>query len=175
MECDITTSVFSHIGVVSMLPAEDIAPCIMFQDLICEERIFWCENIWYNFLHTPAQIFGAMLWWYFNVGGFSVKISCCAYCLLCGISIEHKKCHLRKLSFICIFMAEHRYNESWKCSGCSECRRSHCFEHWCSPSFSIVHNEGWIRGELWFQVVFYVLFQMFVNVFLCICIVPVVY
>jgi len=39
-ECDITTSVFIHIHVVSMLPAEDIAPCIMFQDFICEERIF---------------------------------------------------------------------------------------------------------------------------------------
>ena len=40
MECEITTSVFSHIHVVSMLPAEDITPCIVFQDFICEERIF---------------------------------------------------------------------------------------------------------------------------------------
>jgi len=40
MECIITTSVFSHIGVVSMLPAEDIAPCIIFQDLVREGRIF---------------------------------------------------------------------------------------------------------------------------------------
>jgi hypothetical protein len=40
MECVITTSVFSYIGVVSMLPAEDIAPSIMFQDLVCEGRIF---------------------------------------------------------------------------------------------------------------------------------------
>jgi hypothetical protein len=126
------------------------------------QKVFWCENIRYNFLHTPAWFFGAVHWWYFNVGGFSIKINCFAYCLLCGMSIEHKKCHLRELSFICIFMAEHRNNESWKCCGCSEWRKSHCSEHWCSASFSIFHNEGWIRGELWFQVVFYVLFHMFV-------------
>jgi hypothetical protein len=42
MECDITASVFSHIGVVELLPSEDIAPCAMFQDFICDKEFREC-------------------------------------------------------------------------------------------------------------------------------------
>jgi hypothetical protein len=39
MERDNCTSVFSHIGVVSLLPAEVTAPFVMFQDFIYEEKL----------------------------------------------------------------------------------------------------------------------------------------
>lgn len=45
MERDNCTSVFSHIGVVTMLPAEDTAPFVMFQDFICEEKFIKCFNV----------------------------------------------------------------------------------------------------------------------------------
>lgn len=45
MECDITTSVVSHIGVVRLFPAEDIAPCVVFQDFICNEELGECFDV----------------------------------------------------------------------------------------------------------------------------------
>jgi hypothetical protein len=57
MERDNCTSVSSHMGVVSLLPAADTAPFVMFQDIICEEKIRKCFDVKLSgiiFLHTPA-------------------------------------------------------------------------------------------------------------------------
>jgi len=62
MECDITTSVFSHIGIVSMLPAEDIAPCIMFQGFVCEERYFEVKISGIIYCTLLPSFFGAVHW-----------------------------------------------------------------------------------------------------------------
>ena len=45
MERDNCTSVFSHICVVTMLPAEDTAPFVVFQDFICEEKFRKCFDV----------------------------------------------------------------------------------------------------------------------------------
>jgi hypothetical protein len=57
MERENCTSVFSHIGVVSLLPAEGTASFVMVHDFICEEKFIKCFDVEISgiiFLHTLA-------------------------------------------------------------------------------------------------------------------------